>query len=77
MPVVVKQKDQKIALRMPKLGDIVIKDRGEVKENFIIVKEYEKFFLGIGERLGYKETFSKTSFALNELKILRQKEGVG
>lgn len=73
----VRYNDLNIILKMPRIGDVVVKDRGEVKENFIIVKEYKYFFLGIGERLKYKETFSKASFALNELKIQRKKKEVG
>jgi|GEM_PF-4504006 len=63
-----------IVERMPKLGDIVIKDRGEVKDNFVIVEEHECYFLGISQRLKYKECFTKASFALKEFKIQR-KEG--
>lgn len=63
-----------IAERMPKLGDIVIKDRGEVKDDFVIVEEHEHYFLGIAQRLKYRECFTKASFALKEFKIQR-KEG--
>lgn len=63
-----------IVERMPKLGDIVIKDRGEVKDNFVIVEEHEYYFLGMAQRLKYRECFTKASFALKEFKIQR-KEG--
>ncbi|MCD2347561.1 hypothetical protein [Clostridium guangxiense] len=71
-----KYKDSAIARRMPQLGDIVIKDRGEVKDKFVIVEEHEYFFLGVAQRLKYKECFTKASFALREFKIQKKDGGV-
>lgn len=65
-----------IVERMPKLGDIVVKDRGETKDNFVIVEEHEHYFLGIAQRLRYRECFTKASFALNEFKIQRKERRV-
>lgn len=72
--VVFRYNNSVINERMPKLGDIVIKDRGEVKDNFVIVEEHKYYFIGVAQRLKYKECFTKVSFALKEFKIQR-KEG--
>lgn len=61
-----------IVERMPQVGDIVIKDRGEVKDDFLIVEEHECYFLGIAQRLKYRECFTKASLALKEFKIQRR-----
>ncbi|MCR3758463.1 hypothetical protein KYB31_05565 [Clostridium felsineum] len=71
--------DSEIIDKMPHVGDVVVKSRGEVKDNFKIIKEYECFFLGVAQRLGFRECFSKASFALEEFKVERtvtSKEGV-
>lgn len=67
-----KFKDKEIIARMPQIGDIVIKDRGEVKDNFIVVKEYQNYFLAVAQRLKFRECFTKASFALKEFKIQRK-----
>ncbi|MFL0251501.1 hypothetical protein ACJDT4_13855 [Clostridium neuense] len=67
-----KFKDNGIITRMPHIGDIVVKDRGEVKDNFIVIKEYKDYFLAVSQRLKFRECFSKASFALKELKIQRR-----
>lgn len=63
--------DSKIIDKMPNIGDVVVKSRGEVKDNFLIVREYECFFLGVAKRLGFRECFSKSSLALGEFKVER------
>lgn len=69
----IKYTDSNVISRMPKIGDVVIKDRGEVKENYVITEEHEHYFLGVAERLKFKECFSKVGFALGEFKIRRRK----
>lgn len=69
-----KLKDKCIIANMPKIGDVIIKDKGEVKDNFEIIEEHEYYFVGIAQRLKFKECFTKTSFALKEFKILRKQE---
>lgn len=69
-----KFKDKDVIAKMPKIGDIIIKDRGEVKDSFIVVKEYENYFLAVAQRLKFRECFTKTSFALKEFKIQRKDE---
>ncbi|URZ15463.1 hypothetical protein [Clostridium felsineum] len=64
--------DKDIVEKMPHIGDVVVKSRGEVKDKFIIIKEYECFFLAVAQRLGFRECFSKASFALSEFKIERK-----
>ncbi|KHD38166.1 hypothetical protein NL50_01270 [Clostridium acetobutylicum] len=59
----------KIKAIMPKVGDVIIKDCGEIKDNFVIAKEYENYFLAISARLGFKECFTKASFFTCELKV--------
>lgn len=66
-----KFKDPKIIARMPKVGDTIIKSKGEIKDDFVIIEEYEHYFLGVAQRLKYKECFTKSSFALNEFEIIR------
>lgn len=66
-----KFKDPKIIARMPQIGDIVVKNRGEVKDNFVVIKEYENYFLTVAKRLKFKECFTKSNFALCEFEIIR------
>lgn len=67
-----KFKDKDIIARMPQIGDIVVKDRGEVKDNFVVIKEYENYFLAVAQRLKFRECFTKASFALKEFEIQRK-----
>ncbi|URZ00642.1 hypothetical protein [Clostridium felsineum] len=54
--------------KMPKVGNTILKNRGEIRGEFTIIKEYENYFLAISKRLGFKECFSKASFFTQEIK---------
>lgn len=69
----IKLKDPRIKQFLPNIGDRIVKDIGEVKENFVVVKKYNTFVLGIGDRTNTRECFSLISLVLGEYPIRKAK----
>lgn len=61
-------------LKMPQIGDNVIKTKGEIKGKFIITKEYTYYYLARSVRLGFKECFIKAGFFTGEYEVEKQGE---